>query len=214
MSNKNRLFLFLGLAIGLAGIYSSPTMAEDLVEQGGSSLRLEKVADLKPTFYWVAVEPKDNLPKKIELKDVNGRVLARVSEPFFKNIRLEGTGKMLDGRIINFHMRVGDEIRWRVCPPSAPYGYGLEEYLLRPFRSVAVDPKVVPIPSRVYIPAAKGARLPDGTIHDGFFEAVDIGGAIQDKRIDVFTAYGDQSIYFSRNGLTNMKATAVYRVVE
>ena len=99
-----------------------------------------------------------------------------------------------------------------VCPPSAPYGYGLENFVLKPFRSVAVDPSVVPIPSRVYIPAAKGALLPDGSVHDGFFEAVDIGEAIQNQRIDIFTAMGDQSAVFERHGLSNMKATPVYLV--
>ncbi len=58
------------------------------------------------------------------------------------------------------------------------------------------------------------ARLPDGSIHDGYFEAIDIGAAIQNKRIDIFTAMGDQSEFFKRHGLTNMKATAVYKVVE
>ena len=80
--------------------------------------------------------------------------------------------------------------------------------------SVAVDPKVIPIPSRVYIPAAKGAALPDGSIHDGYFEAVDIGDAIQNQRIDVFTAMGDQSAVFEKHGLSNMKPTAVYLVTE
>lgn len=173
---------------------------------------LKKIGDLKPTFYWVALETDDGLAKVNDLLDVNGNVLAKVGSKFYAGIRMEGTGRTLDGRIINFHVRVGGDIRWRVCPPSAPYGYGLEDYVLKPFRSVAVDPKVVPIPSRVYIPQAKGTVLPDGSIHDGYFEAVDIGDAIQDQRIDVFTAMGDQSTVFERHGLSNMKATAVYLV--
>lgn len=175
---------------------------------------LVKVGDLKPTFYWVALEPDDGVAKTIDLKDINDQVILSVSPTFYKGLRLEGTGRLLDGRVINFHKRVGEDIKWRFCPlDTAPYGYGLEDYALRPFHSVAVDPNVIPIPSLVYIPAAKGAPLPDGSIHDGYFEAVDIGSAIQDKRIDIFTAMGDQSQVFERWGLTNMKATAVYRVV-
>lgn len=210
---SNIRYLFLAVMFTWGSFVSLPTRAEE-TELEDLPRNVQKVGDLKPTFYWVGIEPVDHQPKKNPLLDVNNRVLANVSDSFFKTIRLEGTGKMLDGRIINFHVRVGEEIKWRVCPPSAPYGYGLEDYVLKPFHSVAVDPNVIPIPSRVYIPAAKGVRLPDGSIHDGYFEAVDIGSAIQEKRIDVFTAYGDQSAVFERAGFTNMKATPVYRVIE
>lgn len=70
------------------------------------------------------------------------------------------------------------------------------------------------IPSKIYIPAAKGTVLPDGSVHDGYFEAVDVGDAIQNQRIDVFTAFGDQSAPFENHGFSNMKATAVYLVTE
>jgi 3D (Asp-Asp-Asp) domain-containing protein len=48
------------------------------------------------------------------------------------------------------------------------------------FQSIAVDPKLIPIGSRVYIPAYKD----DG--HGGWFTAQDTGGAIDGRRIDVF----------------------------
>ena len=41
--------------------------------------KLVKIGSLKPTFYWVAVEPNDNEEKTKELKDMDGNVLARVS---------------------------------------------------------------------------------------------------------------------------------------
>lgn len=177
----------------------------------------KKIGDLKPTFYWVALEERNDGPSTHDLKDMDGRVLARVSERFYRAIRLEGTGKLLDGRVLNYEGRVtlpnGDvEIRYIICPKSAPYGYGLDKRKLVPFRSVAVDTRVVPIDSKVYIPAAKGARLPDGSIHDGIFRAIDIGDAIQNKRIDMFTAYGDQSVVFTRAGMSNMKAVEVFLI--
>jgi 3D (Asp-Asp-Asp) domain-containing protein len=211
--NKKNLFFSIGLLAALVlapgrQVFAGDPSLDDLPPN------LKKVGDLKPTFYWVALETNDGLPKENPLLDINGDVIAKVSAKFLAGIRMEGTGRLLDGRIVNFHVRTNGEIRWRVCPPSAPYGYGLENYVLKPFRSVAVDPNVVPIPSRVYIPAAKGIPLPDGSVHDGYFEAVDIGEAIQNQRIDVFTAMGDQSAVFERHGLTNMKATAVYLVTE
>jgi 3D (Asp-Asp-Asp) domain-containing protein len=181
--------------------------------------KLEKIGSLKPTFYWVALETSDGQEHTKDLKDMAGNVMARVTAKYDAAIRLEGTGKMLDGRVLNFAGRGpkeggGIEVRFLVCPPEAPYGYGLNFIPLTPFRSVAVDPAVVRIGSKVFIPKAVGIHLPDGTVHDGYFQAVDIGDAIKNKRIDIFTAYGDQSRVFEDAGLTNMKAIDVYKVID
>ena len=130
---------------------------------------------------------------------------------------MEGTGYLLNGRLINFKARLTKpdgttEIRWRWCGPEAPYGYGHEDIPLIPFRSAAVDPTVIPIGSKLYIPAAKGAVLPDGSVHDGFFHAIDIGSAITDRKIDIFTSFGDQSRYFENMGFSTGKMSHVYLV--
>jgi 3D (Asp-Asp-Asp) domain-containing protein/peptidoglycan hydrolase-like protein with peptidoglycan-binding domain len=46
---------------------------------------------------------------------------------------------------------------------------------------------VVPRGSRVFILEFVGKKLPDGTIHDGWFDAVDTGGGIFGAHFDVFT---------------------------
>jgi 3D (Asp-Asp-Asp) domain-containing protein len=48
------------------------------------------------------------------------------------------------------------------------------------YQSIAVDPSVIPLGSRVYIPAYKG----DG--YGGWFVAQDTGGAINGNRVDVY----------------------------
>lgn len=184
-----------------------------------STTVLKKLGELGPSFYWVAVEAEDGLPRMISLKDASGGELLKVSEKFFKDLKMEGTGKLLDGRIVNFDMRVTlpdgtKEIRWIICPPEVTHGYGLDRRPLIPFKSLAVDPNVVPMDSVLYIPQAKGARLPDGTIHDGYFHAIDIGDAIKSERIDVFTSIGDQSSVFSRNGLIHGKKVEVFILKE
>jgi 3D (Asp-Asp-Asp) domain-containing protein len=55
--------------------------------------------------------------------------------------------------------------------PSLPLHY---------YRSIAVDPGVIPLGSRVYIPAYRG----DG--HGGWFVAQDTGGAIGGRHVDVY----------------------------
>lgn len=51
---------------------------------------------------------------------------------------------------------------------------------LRFYQSVAVDPRVIPLGSRVYIPAYRG----DG--YGGWFIAQDTGGAISGRHVDVY----------------------------
>ena len=51
---------------------------------------------------------------------------------------------------------------------------------LHPYASIAVDPSMIPLGSRVYIPAYRN----DG--HGGWFIAQDTGGAIKQRHIDVF----------------------------
>ena len=51
---------------------------------------------------------------------------------------------------------------------------------LRYYQSVAVDPRVIPLGSRVYIPAYRT----DG--HGGWFVAQDTGGAINGRHVDVY----------------------------
>lgn len=173
------------------------------------------VGRLRPSFYWAVIEKPDGLPRDQSILDIHGHVLAKVSAPFMKRLKMEGTGRLLDGRVVNFKDRVKKadgtlEIRWRICGPEAPYGFGLGDIPLVPFRSVAVDPSVIPIGSKVYIPAAKGAVLPSGEIHDGVFKAVDIGDMIKDKKIDIFTSFGDQSKVFTDVGMETGQIVEVY----
>jgi 3D (Asp-Asp-Asp) domain-containing protein len=52
--------------------------------------------------------------------------------------------------------------------------------VLRPYRSVAVDPRLIPLGSLVYVPAYKPLNK------DGWFRAEDTGSAIKGRHIDVY----------------------------
>jgi len=73
------------------------------------------------------------------------------------------------------------------------YGDGVKGYKLVPFKSIAVDPSVIPIGSVIYIPSLAGKIIPvsdsDTMIHDGYLYSVDIGGAIKGHHIDIFTGH-------------------------
>lgn len=179
--------------------------------------KMTNIGQLGPSFYWISIEVDDGLPRDKEVKDMQGNVLYRMSPKNYRGLHLEGTGKLLDGRLINWagKLPLPDgtmEYRYRWVGKEAPYGYGFEDRALIPFRTIAVDPTVVPLDSLVYIPAARGAVLPDGTLHDGYFHALDIGSAIVNRRIDVFTSFGDQSKVFDRHGFKHGKPVDVFLV--
>lgn len=80
-----------------------------------------------------------------------------------------------------------------------PYGDGVKDYQLVPFRTIAVDKSFIPYGTVVYIPAARGVAIPmpqGGTaLHDGYFFAADTGGAIKRNHIDVFIGTNRNNLF-------------------
>jgi 3D (Asp-Asp-Asp) domain-containing protein len=80
---------------------------------------------------------------------------------------------------------------------SGGRGIGTKDSLgcsLQPMRTVAVDPKVFPRHSILFIKETVGLKMPDGSAHDGYWYASDVGGAIKGARIDLFTGAGAASM--------------------
>lgn len=63
-----------------------------------------------------------------------------------------------------------------------------------PMRTMAVDPRYIPRRTRLFIPETVGMRMPDGTVHDGYWYASDTGGAIKGQKIDFYTGHGRGSM--------------------
>ncbi len=169
---------------------------------------LEPLGGFKITYYWVALEDEPGKePADTPLLDPEGRELGRFTRGYVKRVGIEGTGKLRDGRVINV---AGKKGAFEVV--RCPNGLGVQGYHLLPFRSVAVDRDVVPIGTELYVPAAVGAKLPDGSVHDGRFWAHDVGGAINGKHLDLFTGAGDRSAGLEQAGVRNLRETEVYRV--
>ncbi len=171
---------------------------------------LEALGEFKITFYWVALEGEPGKePADTPLLDPEGRELGRFTRSFVKRVGIEGTGKLRDGRVINVS---GKEGAFEVV--RCPNGLGTAGYHLIPYRSVAVDRDVVPIGTPLYLPAAVGAKLPDGTVHDGRFWAHDVGGGIDGWHLDLFTGAGDRREPLEKAGVKNLKTTAVFAIRE
>jgi len=107
-----------------------------------------------------------------------------VSRAYRAALEMEGTGRIADGRVLNYAGRVGGECRF-VATPS-PWGFGVCETPLVPFQSVAVDPARIPSGSLLYIAEFAGFLMPQGSVQRGFFRADDVGSLIRGDRLDIF----------------------------
>lgn len=117
--------------------------------------------------------------------------IAETTREFADELTIQGTGKLRDGRVLNFWGRCDCPTSpcWKVTEQQ--WGLGGSGRPLQPFRTVAVDPKVVRIGSLLYIPLLEGRTMPGrppwgGFVHDGCVVADDTGGAIRDHQIDFF----------------------------
>jgi 3D (Asp-Asp-Asp) domain-containing protein len=79
-----------------------------------------------------------------------------------------------------------------------------------PMRTLAVDPRVLPKGSVVYIKETVGLPMPDGSLHDGLWYASDTGGAIKGQRIDLYTGAGARSAKAIKT--LNLQSLSVSRV--
>jgi 3D (Asp-Asp-Asp) domain-containing protein len=131
----------------------------------------------------------------VELYTSDGLFFGRVPERYACSLKLEGSGLLRDDRVVNYtgpckfgygtcfeQLDVGD----------FPFGRGAGQRPLIPFKSVAVDPRVVQLGEPLYIPEFDGMVLPDGSIHDGCVRADDTGGGIKGRKLDFFVVtYGN-----------------------
>lgn len=128
----------------------------------------------------------------VPLNDQRCRPLAHVTRAFADQVQLQGTGKLRDGRLVNVATRCQcGRPCFHIVAASKEWGTGGSGKPLSPFRSVAVDPAIVPLGTTLYIPALDGVRMPGprgvgGFIHDGCVIAVDTGGGIDGHQLDLF----------------------------
>jgi 3D (Asp-Asp-Asp) domain-containing protein len=79
-------------------------------------------------------------------------------------------------------------------------------------RTVAVDKDLIPKRSILFIKETVGMKMPDGSVHDGYWYASDTGGAIKGKRIDLYT--GSTARSAARAGALNLARLTAVRVGE
>jgi hypothetical protein len=169
-------------------------------------------------FYWLTQEADyqevkgQNIPRGgacaiaanryVEVYTKDGLYMGRIQERFACSLALEGSALMMDGRVFNYagYCKQGyglDSKRPAICfeqldVKQYPFGRGAGTRPLIPFKSVAVDPRVIAIGEPIYVPEFDGMVLPDGSIHDGCVRADDTGGGIKKRKMDFFVVtYGN-----------------------
>jgi 3D (Asp-Asp-Asp) domain-containing protein len=171
--------------------------------------------DLWATYYLIP-EVDDN-PSGFDLLDLSGNKLGvKLADRDWCNAALEGTVSVrtADGKVKTFNFAGTGATAQVNCRPFFPslatiektnrsrfslstgkFGQGVDGLKLVPYRSIAVDRSDIPIGTVIFIPAARGIKviLPNGetALHDGYFFAADVGGAIKDDHIDVFIGTAD-----------------------
>jgi len=79
-------------------------------------------------------------------------------------------------------------------------------------RTVAIDKNLIPKRSVLFIKETVGLKMPDGSTHDGYWYASDVGGAIKGQRIDLYTGSGARSMSQAR--ALNLASLTAIRVGE
>lgn len=147
-------------------------------------------SQFKMTFYWLAYESEyANEPYVVDIYTRQGFVIGRFPRTWVFELKLEGSGMLRDGRALNYDGRCqyGIGICFQTLDPvEHPLGKGGQGRPLEPYRSVAVDPRFVPLGTPLFIPEIVGMRLPDGGTHDGCVRADDTGGNIKRHELDFF----------------------------
>lgn len=188
---------------------SKPLDPQPMPSQGESpqELKLGKKLKLWSTYYFTPLFASQS--SGYPLRDKNGKALTgNLSLDHWCMIGLQGTGAV-DGvtftyqsrsksqrvpceksflRRASFASSTGDI---KFFKDSTKYGSGNRSNALEPYKSIACDQSIYKFGQRFYIPAAKGAVMPDGSLHDGIFRCDDIGGAIKGNHIDTFIGFLD-----------------------
>jgi 3D (Asp-Asp-Asp) domain-containing protein len=162
------------------------------------------------TFYYVAAEDEVSSPKVANDNAISTELtavapsevvtlyepktcdaIADVSPEFASQLELQGTGKLHDGRILNIWGDCKCDRKPCFKVTENKWGTAGNGRQLQPFRTVAVDPRVIKVGSLLFVPELAGRTMPGrapwgGFIHDGCVTADDTGGGIDGHQLDLF----------------------------
>lgn len=152
------------------------------------------------SYYFLAAEADYTSRATAVIRDTACNPIATVSKAFYDALCMQGSGKLTDGRIVNYARRCacaeacvyGSTTCYQVLPRSRyPWGAGARGKALIPLASCAVDRTKIPLGTVLYAPDWDGILIPKvgrlgGKAHDGCFRADDVGGGVRGHHLDLF----------------------------
>lgn len=138
-------------------------------------------------------------PDQVTLYTDDCSPIADVSREFSQQLALQGSGKLRDGRVVNIWGRCKCEHSPCFRATANQWGNAGTGRPLQPFRTVAVDPKIVKLGTLLYVPLLEGRTMPGrapwgGYVHDGCVVADDTGG-FGGQKLDLFV--GRKGYFFA-----------------
>lgn len=158
----------------------------------------------------------------VPLKNASCETIKNVPRPFYESVCVQGSGRLTSGVTVSFARR--DCTCAETCPrtgqqicfdalemTSFPWGRGATGQAITPLLTVAVDTKVIPIQTSIYIPEFDG--LPRDTdyraTHDGCFIAQDRGVQVKGAHVDVFMGHPAMTRLWNQLVPSNQGVTVV-----
>lgn len=170
----------------------------------------EPLGEFKISFYVLTEESVyQGQPYDTPLYRPDGSVLGKYPAKFAADLRIQGSARLNSGDVLAHAgtCKHGEQgICYRILSRKRyPWGQGATGRALKILGSVAVDPKVIPYGSKIYIPELDGVEL-DGQTHDGCLSVDDTGGGVRGKEIDVF-AGSRRNIAKVKGNIPTLRAT-------
>jgi hypothetical protein len=199
------------------------------------SIAITVVDELKlnHTFFWVALQGEHDAGTSKTLYTESpcaplqhAGADVKISDDFFAELCMEGTGRLTDGTTINVTSRdcscalepycpipngqtVAYRKCWRILPATMPWGEGSRSNPLVPLVSWATDTTKIASGTILYAPAWDGVVVNgvDGSAQtlDGCFRSDDVGQMINATHIDFFA--GTRAVYEQLNAVHPTQST-------
>lgn len=174
----------------------------------------------KPTLYYFATFNEDE-SKCTQDSMLHGRgatEILKVCKETLEQCGLQGSCAIIQNgnmRAFNVLDRVGGvDHFFEISKSECRFGYGVRQYCLDPFYTLAADLSIYKPGQVIYVPAIRGTQLPDGTKHSGYFVIRDQGRGIKGTgRFDFFSgtfSWRDSRNPFKKLGLGDTKTKVPY----
>jgi 3D (Asp-Asp-Asp) domain-containing protein len=225
---RGRLLIVILFLLGAPLFHGSGAQADDFGLPKAATGDLKKLILHVSQYHVVHADPGD----EVELLDIDDAPLGvTLSRDDFCAAALQGTvevsGVLYSVAGKGRRSLVNCALPRYACPRCAAYnlgqnrfvklnsadGLGAKTYGLVPYRTIAVKSGSMKLGTVIYIPAARGLKLPNGRKHDGYFFVADIG-AMQSNQIDLYTGLKPLHWRILGSGTRHSTSVAAYVVTD